>query len=135
MSWRVFISPVRVSPSIFTRHKTSERSVYDEARSFITKSPLHAGGADNLPSEILMMNHDDEVMEGSITTPYFWRRGRWVTPPESAGGNIGTTRRYALEAGLCVEDTVTKDSVADCEAIWLSNGARGWGWGKVQMLE
>ncbi len=80
------------------------------------------------------MNHENEVMEGSITTPYFWRRGRWVTPPESAGGNIGTTRRYALEAELCVEETVRKDSVADGEAIWLSNGARGWGWGKVEML-
>lgn len=82
-----------------------------------------------------MVNQDSEVMEGSITTPYFWRRAQWVTPPASAGGNIGTTRRYALEAGLCVEESVMKDSLADGELIWLSNGARGWSWGKVEILE
>lgn len=74
-------------------------------------------------------------MEGSITTPYFWRRGRWVTPPASAGGNIGTTRRFALEAGICVEETVMRQNVAEGEAIWLSNGARGWGWGQIENLE
>lgn len=47
---------------------------------------------------------------------------------------MGTTRRYALEAGLCVEETVTEESITDGEAIWLSNGARGWGWGEIEKL-
>lgn len=80
------------------------------------------------------MNQDDEVMEGSITTPYFRRGGRWVTPPAAAGGHVGTTRRYALEAGLCVEETVERESIRLGESIWLSNGARGWGWGVVSCL-
>lgn len=79
-------------------------------------------------NEVLIINYDDEIMEGSITTPYFWRGRRWVTPPASAGGNVGITRRYALDAGLCVEETIMKNSIVDGEAIWLSNGARGWGW-------
>ncbi len=45
---------------------------------------------------------------------------------------MGTTRRFALEAGICFEETVRKQSIADGEAIWLSNGARGWGWGEVK---
>ncbi|CAL8577652.1 Aminodeoxychorismate lyase [Xanthoria parietina] len=133
-SWRVFISPTPVSPSLFTRHKTTERAVYDEARSHIPTTP-QSDLPDNVLSEILVANHRGEVMEGSITTPYFWRRGRWVTPPASAGGNTGTTRRFALEAGSCVEETVMRQSVAEGEAIWLSNGARGWGWGEIEKLD
>ncbi|KAI4097210.1 MAG: hypothetical protein LQ344_000620 [Seirophora lacunosa] len=72
--WLVTLSPISASPSLFTRHKTTERSVYDEARSFIPERWPEAVSVDNLLSEILLMNQDDEVMEGSITTPYF-RRG------------------------------------------------------------
>ncbi|KAL8653552.1 MAG: hypothetical protein Q9210_002034 [Variospora velana] len=134
-AWRVTIYPISVSPSLFTRHKTTERSVYNEARSFIVKRLPDADRADSLLNEILVVNQDDEVMEGSINTPYFWRGGRWVTPPAAAGGHTGTTRRYALEAGLCVEETVMRDSIEPGESIWLSNGARGWGWGVVEMQE
>ncbi|KAL9000584.1 MAG: hypothetical protein Q9169_000877 [Polycauliona sp. 2 TL-2023] len=132
--WRIFISPVPVAPSPFTRHKTTERAVYDEARSLIPKS-RHRELSNNVMCEILIVNNNGEIMEGSITTPYFWRQGRWVTPPALAGGNIGTTRRFALEAGLCVEETVMRHSIAEGEALWLSNGARGWGWGVLEMLK
>ncbi|KAL8940338.1 MAG: hypothetical protein Q9211_002332 [Gyalolechia sp. 1 TL-2023] len=133
MGWRIFLSPVPVSPSLFTRHKTTERSIYDEARLFLPESQANVNHPSQPLDEVLIINHDDEVMEGSITTPYFWRGGRWVTPTASSGGNLGTTRRYALDAGLCIEKTIMKDSIADGEAIWLSNGARGWGWGKIMI--
>ena len=134
-SWRLFISPIPVSPSALTRHKTTERSIYNEARSFFPARSLKQALSSGYQCEILVVNHDGEMMEGTISTPYFWRRGRWVTPPASSGGNLGTTRRYALEAGLCVEETVTRHSITNGEAIWLSNGARGWGWGCIEMLE
>ncbi|KAL8775022.1 MAG: hypothetical protein Q9209_000501 [Squamulea sp. 1 TL-2023] len=133
-SWRIFISPIPVSPSLFTRHKTSERAVYDKARSLVPATRRREL-PDDILGEMLIVNHCGEVMEGSITTPYFWRRGRWVTPPTSAGGHIGTTRRFALETGLCVEETVLEESITGGEAIWLSNGGRGWGWGEIEKLE
>lgn len=71
-------------------------------------------------------------MEGSITTPYFARKGKWVTPPTAHGGNVGTTRRWALETGLCSEREVLRCDVKVGEVVWLSNGARGWGWGRVE---
>lgn len=58
------------------------------------------------PVEVLVVNQDDgSVMEGTFTTPYFWRAGHWVTPPVAAqfsweegnGGQDGTSRRWALE--------------------------------------
>ena len=72
-------------------------------------------------------------MEGTFTTPYFFRDGKWVTPAERCGGNLGTTRRWALETGLCVEGIVRAEEVKDGELVWLSNGVRGWGWGKVEL--
>ena len=57
-----------------------------------------------------------------------------MTPPASSGGNLGTTRRYALMSGLCQEAPIPKDSMRIGEAIWLSNGARGWGWGRIEEI-
>lgn len=72
-------------------------------------------------------------MEGTLTTPYFFREGRWITPAEECGGNRGTTRRWALDAGLCEEGVVGRESVREGEVVWLSNGARGFGWGVVEL--
>lgn len=86
--------------------------------------------------EILLVTNDEWgeqlIMEGSITTPYFWRHERWVTP--DAGGHAGTTRRYALEKGLCVTDRLSVVSVQEGETLLLSNGVIGWVRGRVVKL-
>lgn len=128
-TWHIFVSPQRVFPSQYTTHKTTNRAVYDNARAAL----LPARDGSTL-SEVLLVNTDHNVMEGSITTPYFYRRERWVTPPAADGGNVGTTRRWALEKGLCVEEAVPVDSLEPGERIWLSNGVRGWGWGHLEAL-
>ena len=127
-AWRVFISPLPINPSLYTRHKTTDRSHYDQARSHIRGSDATRGVTD----EILLVNFDNEIMEGSISTPYFWRNNEWVTPPADAGGNVGTTRRWALETKISREAIVHRSSVNVGEAIWLSNGARGFGWGRIE---
>lgn len=103
---------------------------YDVLRA---KLPLKESGT-GLP-EILLYNHRDEIMEGSICTPYLFREGRWITPAAKCGGNLGTTRRYALEKDLCKEGIVPKDSVKANEIVVLSNGVRGFGWGIVEDLQ
>lgn len=129
MTWRIFISPHLVPPSPYTTHKTTLRELYMTARSLlpppIFSSPMN---------EILLVNHNGDIMEGSITTPYFWRGERWVTPSTHSGGNLGTTRRWALESGLCLEGKIGRESVVVGETVYLSNGARGWGWGKIEDL-
>lgn len=72
-------------------------------------------------------------MEGTLTTPYFFRCGSWVTPKATSGGNIGTTRRWALENGLCVEAIVKAEDLIDGELVWLSNGVRGFGLGPLDL--
>lgn len=132
-SFRIFLSPIQTTPDQFTAHKTTQRGLYDDIRAFLP--PCSSSTSDeSLPAEILLANHAGEVMEGSITTPYFNRGGKWITPAAICGGNLGTTRRYALESGLCTEGTVMKTSVHVNEKVVLSNGVRGFGWGIVEEL-
>ncbi|KAF7588356.1 hypothetical protein BBP40_005785 [Aspergillus hancockii] len=137
--WRVYVDSESTTPSDFTTHKTTARDDYTAARlrSGIT-SPQE-------PAEVLVVNPKGEIMEGSITTPYFRRRKfgsrthsaskepepDWVTPPLSSGGNAGTTRRYALTQGFCTEQIVSSMDLVDGEECWLSNGVRGFIPGRI----
>ncbi|VUC20264.1 unnamed protein product [Clonostachys rosea] len=118
----------RTKSSVHTQFKTTLRDVYDAARQRALPKP-----AENV--EVLLVNEDNgHIMEGSITTPYFFRGGRWVTPPvpkelrdvKGSGGQDGVSRRWALDRGLAVEEVVSVESLADGEACWISNGARGF---------
>jgi len=132
-SFRIFVSPVLTTPDQFTAHKTTRRASYDDVRSFLPVHPLSSSDT-TPPPEIILINHDYEIMEGSITTPYFFRGGEWITPAACCGGNLGTTRRHALERGLCNEGVVMKTSVHPGEKVVLSNGVRGFGWGSIEEL-
>ena len=135
-SSNIFVSPVSTSPSLFTSHKTTKRTQYDDIRALLPNSSEKSkGDAAPLLAEILLVNHNGEIMEGSITTPYFLREGEWITPAAKCGGNLGTTRRYALEQGICKESIVMKKSVQMGERVVLSNSFRGFGWGFVEELE
>ena len=131
--WRVYVDSQPTVPSAFTTHKTTAREYYTAAR--------HRAGimSPQEQAEVLVVNPAAEVMEGSITTPYFRRRGppasgsdgdnsgpEWVTPPLESGGNAGTTRRYALAQGFCTEEVVPAAGLVDGEECWLSNGVRGF---------
>ena len=132
LTWRIYLSPIPTATSLYTKHKTTHRTMYNEARKHIP--PPDESSDAVLNAEILMVNESDEIMEGSITTPYFRRNERWVTPSSSCGGNLGTTRRWALEKQLCIEGTVMRVDVKVGELVWLSNAIRGWGLGTVHSL-
>lgn len=127
--WTVYVDSESTTPSKFTTHKTTARDEYTSVR-------LRAGiNSLTETSEALVVNPDGEIMEGSITTPYFFRGHRWITPPLSSGGNAGTTRRYALSQGFCIEQNITRNELVDREACWLSNGVRGFMRGQVVLLD
>lgn len=99
--YKVVIDDVASDKSEFTHFKTTRRPVYDAARK---RAGISLGDS----VETLLVSPTGLVMEGSITTPYFWREHRWVTPPVSSsynenntgeddGGQDGITRRWALE--------------------------------------
>lgn len=131
----VYVDGINTPRSEYTHYKTTRREMYDGAR--------HRAGlkSTDATKEVLIVNQTTgSVMEGSLTTPYFWRGGQWVTPPVShgfsqedgSGGQDGTTRRWALEKKRAVEEDVKASSVAHGELVWLSNGVRGFVAGRVQ---
>ena len=135
--WRVYVDTQPTIPSGFTTHKTTARHEYTAAR-------LRAGIKTLAETaEVLIVNPSGEIMEGSITTPYFRRRvplsahmqsaPAWITPPLTSGGNAGTSRRYALVQNFCAEQLITVKDLIDGEECWLSNGVRGFMRGVVIM--
>lgn len=97
--YTLVIDNTQTARSEYTHFKTTKRTMYDSARDRAKIAPT-----DKL--EVLIVHQDDgSVMEGSTTTPYFWRDGKWVTPPvatkfsweDGSGGQDGTSRRWVLE--------------------------------------
>ncbi|KAF2704716.1 hypothetical protein K504DRAFT_449245 [Pleomassaria siparia CBS 279.74] len=171
--FKLDISPTPSTP--FTLLKTTHRSFYDNSRSRALPSNPEAP----MFSEVMLYNECDELTEGTMTSLYLWRGGRWVTPPVGvpagefsastlrggdgsgdgdeeredegelrkpflgrwghsvrsakvgAGGQRGTTRRWALGKGMCMEEPVSVDTVEVGEGAWVSNGVRGFGFGRV----
>ncbi|KAF1811864.1 hypothetical protein P152DRAFT_379133, partial [Eremomyces bilateralis CBS 781.70] len=140
-TWDLHLDSAPIPTSPFTTLKTTHRTFYNEARSRSLPDPSKQ--IDGAPSaivnhEVLLYDAQGIIIEGSTTTPYFWRDGRWVTPdvgnagePVGKGGQRGTTRRWALMKGLCEEKHVTQDSVKVGDEVWVSNGVRGFGLGRV----
>jgi len=125
--WTVVPDTTRTASSEYTTYKTTTRSMYNSARERI-------GLRDGEKKEVLILSEKEgEVMEGSLTSCFFWREGKWVTPPVESGGQAGTTRRWALERGLCVEGVVRVDELVDGEECWISNGVKGFMLGNVKL--
>lgn len=162
-------SPTPSTP--FTLLKTTHRAFYDISRSRALPTNPTAPAL----SEVMLYNECSELTEGSTTSLYLFRGGRWVTPPVGvpagefssstlkeggdgeergdegelrkpflgrwghsvrsakvgAGGQRGTTRRWALGMGMCMEEPVGVDTVEKGEGVWVSNGVRGFGFGRV----
>jgi hypothetical protein len=93
-AWDVLPDTVRTKPSPYTSYKTTSREMYKAARERVGIKDMAE------KREVLIISEKDgEIMEGSLTSVFFWRDGKWITPPVSSGGQVGTTRRWALEKG------------------------------------
>lgn len=126
--WIVIPDPQRTTPSPYTKYKTTSRDMYTSARD--------RAGIKNMAEkqEVLIISEEDgEIMEGSLTTVFFWREGKWITPRLTSGGQDGTTRRWALERGICSDGNVKVESLVEGEECWISNGVKGFNFGKVRL--
>ncbi|WP_106640578.1 aminotransferase class IV [Allosphingosinicella vermicomposti] len=108
----VAIVPLPVaSADIRLRHKTSDRAFYDDARA--------ASGA----FEILFVDADGFLTEGSFTTLFVERGGTLLTPPLSRGLLPGVLRQRLIDEGRAFEADLR---VEDLQAGFLiGNALRG----------
>jgi para-aminobenzoate synthetase/4-amino-4-deoxychorismate lyase len=92
-------------------HKTSNRAFYNEARD--------TAGA----FEIVMVDADGFVTEGSFTSLFIERDGVLVTPPLVRGLLPGVLRAELIESGRAVEGDLTPADLAG--GFFIGNALRG----------
>ena len=117
--WRYMISEQRTrSTDPRFHHKTSDRDLYEGEHQRLNK----AHGVD----EVVFLNERGEVTEGSRTTIFLERDGRWLTPPLACGVLDGCLRRELIERGdPAIEERVLYvDDLAHGQ-VWFGNALRG----------
>lgn len=92
-------------------HKTTERSIYRDA--------LHSGGT----YEVLLVDDEGFLTEGSFTNIFVERGDKLVTPPLSRGLLPGVLRASLLELGEAVEGDLRPYDLE--HGFFIGNAARG----------
>lgn len=118
--WRVarfIISEIQLpSGDPLLRHKTTRRTLYDQARAALPEGIQDA----------VMLNERDEVCEGTITNIFITTPdGDRLTPPLSSGLLAGVYRQSRLNKGLLREAVLTLADLETARSINLMNSLRG----------
>ncbi|MEG3124950.1 aminodeoxychorismate synthase component I [Sphingomonas sp. GB1N7] len=109
---RAAVVPLPVASADFRlRHKTSDRAFYDDAR--------RAAGTD----EVVFVDSQGFVTEGSFTNVFVERDGVLITPPLARGLLPGVLRGELIESGRAIEADLTPDDLA--HGFLLGNALRG----------
>ena len=103
----------RRDPALF--HKTSLRAPYDRRR---------AARPDVF--DVLLVNGEGEVTEGSFSNLVADVDGERVTPPLDCGLLPGVFRSAILSRGEVKERTLRPGDLARARSLWLVNALRGW---------
>lgn len=112
---RVAVAPEPIdSADVFLFHKTTNRRVYERARSSVE-------GVD----EVLLWNTAGELTEATTANVIVEVDGVRVTPPVDCGVLAGTYRARMLEAGEVVEQRVGVASLQPSTKLWLVNSVHG----------
>ena len=108
----VALAPLPVDAHDFRlRHKTTDRAFYDRARE------------DSGYAEVVFIDADGFVTEGSFTNVFVERDGKLVTPPLARGLLPGILRRKLLETGEAVEGDLTIEDLSG--SFFIGNSVRG----------
>jgi para-aminobenzoate synthetase/4-amino-4-deoxychorismate lyase len=111
----LFVSEQRIdSRSIFRRHKTTQRGLYEEEYAKALASGAY---------EVLFLNEHGRIAEAARHNVFIRKNGRLITPPISEGALSGILRQ-SLQAEL-VEQVLTLDDLKNADAIYVGNAVRG----------
>ena len=99
---------------IFLFHKTTHRSVYEQARNDVDDC-----------DDVILWNDKDEITETTIANLFLEIDGELVTPPVESGLLAGTYRRHMLENGQAKEAIVKKSDLVKASRIYAANSVRG----------
>ncbi|GLB35810.1 putative amino-transferase class IV [Lyophyllum shimeji] len=129
--FEIYVDSKPSPASLFTRTKTTQRSVYNNARS---RAGLPVPLDPSKLVDVLLYNSEDLVTEASICNVAFYHSHRWITPSASTGCLPGVLRRWLLEHGRIHEDKdnqLTKDNIHPGDWVLLFNGVQGCQIGRI----
>ncbi|MEO1207202.1 MAG: aminodeoxychorismate synthase component I [Pseudomonadota bacterium] len=115
---RYVVSPTRLnSANPFLYHKTTRRELYDEEWAHYSA----AVGSD----EVIYLNEDGDLAEGSRTTIFVEQNEVLLTPPLGAGLLPGVLRSDLIARGRAVEARLTLRDLQRRGRVFLGNSVRG----------
>lgn len=125
--WNIYLDTQSTEFSYLSFFKTTNRSVYDNAR--LRTLP-------NLKpdlEEVLLYDKDGFLVEGSITNFAIKRisDNKWITPPLSLRCLFGVMRRFLLEKNYIIEEKIHLNNLNSKTEIVLFNSLRGIFKGKI----
>ncbi|HKY01265.1 MAG TPA: aminodeoxychorismate synthase component I [Burkholderiales bacterium] len=105
--------------NILLRHKTTVRGVYDATLERVTRKPACF--------DALFFNRRGDLTEGTRSTVYLVKDGKWRTPTLDCGVLDAVMRRELLESHRprIDEARLTRTDLLAADEIWLSNALRG----------
>jgi len=106
-------SQVVDTSSPFTYFKTTNRAFYDDAR------------VSQEADEVLFLNAQGQLCEGSISNVFVEKNGSLLTPPISCGLLNGTLRQDLLDSGKACESILTAADLAAPNRVFFGNSVRG----------
>lgn len=100
------------------RHKTTVRSIYDQATIW-----AQANGY----ADVLFLNDDGGLAEGAISNIFIENEGTLYTPPLSSGALPGVLREALLrDSSRKIEERVlSPEDILNAEHVYLGNALRG----------
>lgn len=118
-------SPIRLALSRYrltqdiqaTDVKTTARDFYDGERHRITASTL--------ADEVIFLNSDGQICEGSFTSIFIEKDGALLTPNLSCGLLPGVLRQELLECGDAIEAILSLETIKTANSIFVGNSLRG----------
>lgn len=102
------------SKNVFLYHKTTNRSVYDDAKKSIP-------GA----KDVLLYNEKGEITESTRANVAFMIDGELCTPPVKCGLLQGTYRAWMLDQERLTERVITVEKSLQIGEAYLMNSVRG----------
>jgi len=100
-----------------TRIKSTSRDFYDGERARVTALT----GAD----EVIFLNEDGQLCEGSFTSLFIEKNERIFTPALSCGLLPGVLRRTLVETGQAAEAELKRADIEDADCVYVGNSLRG----------
>lgn len=100
-----------------TRIKSTARDFYDGERARIS--------AKTSADEVIFLNADGEVCEGSFTSLFIEKNEKLLTPALSCGLLPGVLRQELIETGQVIEAKLTLSEIETADAIFVGNSLRG----------